>query len=262
LRSLLNYLLALVRLSACFDRRGGRLFTLAALLLAGSRGMQVAAFFLPIKVLILMASAREPGYYHYLKPYLTLNQLMLGMLLLVPVFYFSYIILGVMHRRVLDADLNRQKSAAFECGALKLKPAQMVSLHRRLAKAYADMWLMLGTLLVITLIQPLLGAAVAALVLFNLLIFDAYAFGADEDKRLTVFRLHRRQFIEYIASSNFLLVFFVLTWGVARLQLDVFSAVLVLLLSRMMFQAVQRFAVESIYIKVDVNRLGSIFGLG
>ncbi|WP_417791601.1 hypothetical protein [Stutzerimonas xanthomarina] len=254
MRSLLNYLMALVRVAAYFDRRGGRLFTLAALLLAGSRGMQVAAFFLPIKVLILMASAREPGYYHYLKPYLTLDQLMLGMLLLVPVFYFSYIILGVMHRRVLDADLNRQKTVAFECGALKLKPAQMVSLHRRLAKAYADMWLMLGTLLVITLIQPLLGAAVAALVLFNLLIFDAYAFAANEDKRLTIFRLHRRQFIEYIASSNFLVVFFMLAWGIARLGLDVFSAVLMLLLSRLLFQAMQRFSAESLSLKSDLEK--------
>lgn len=255
MRSLLNYLMALVRVAAYFDRRGGRLFTLAALLLAGSRGMQVAAFFLPIKVLILMASAREPGYYHYLKPYLTLDQLMLGMLLLVPVFYFSYIILGVMHRRVLDADLNRHKGASFECGALKLKSAQMASLHRRLAKAYADMWLMLGTLLVITLIRPLLGAPVAVLLLLNLLLFDAYAFAADEDKRLTVFRLHRRQFIEYIASSNFLVVFFMLAWGVTRLGVNVFSAVLVLLLSRMLFQAVQRFSVESLSLKEQVVKV-------
>jgi len=249
LRSLLNYLLALVRLAACFNRRGGRLFTLAALLLACSRGMQVATFFLPIKVLIVIASTQEPGYYHYMKPYLTFDQLMLGMLLLVPVFYFSYIILGVTHRRVLDADLNRQKTAAFECGALKLKPAQMASLHRRMANAYADMWLMLGTLLVITLIQPLLGAAVAALLLFNLLIFDFYAFGTDEDKRLTVFRLHRRQFIEYIASSNFLLVFFFLAVSVKYFGLGVISAVLILLVARMIFQAVQRFSVESLYLK-------------
>jgi len=252
---LLNYLLALVRLAACFDRRGGRLFTLAALLLAGSRGMQVAAFFLPIKVLILMASAREPGYYHYLKPYLTLDQLMLGMLLLVPVFYFSYIILGVMHRRVLDADLNRQKTVAFECGALKLKPAQMVGLHRRLAKAYGDMWLMMGTLLVIVLVQPLIGPLIAALVLLNLLLFDTYAFSADENKRLTIFKLHSRQFIEYIASSNFLIVFFMLVLGVVHVELEVFSAVLVLLLARMLFQAVRRFSGESLLLKKQVVKI-------
>lgn len=252
MRSLLNYLLALVRLAACFDRRGGRLFTLAALLLAGSRGMQVAAFFLPIKVLILMASAREPGYYHYLKPYLTLDQLMLGMLLLVPVFYFSYIILGVMHRRVLDADLNRQKTVAFECGALKLKPAQMVTLHQRLAKAYADMWLMLGAVLTILAIEAILTIPLMILLLFNLLIFDTYAFHADEEKRLTVFKLHRRQFIEYIASSNYLFAFFFLAWGVSELWLDVVVAILVLLLSRMLFQAVQRFSVESLFLSRQV----------
>jgi hypothetical protein len=255
LQTLLTYFYASLQMVRCFDKRGNWRFTLAGVLLAASRGMQVSAFFLPIKALIVMASVNEPGHFNYFDSYISSNTLIAWLITLVPIAYLLYIAFGVAHRWVLDADMRQQKRYADDCATYPLKPATLAALHKRLAKAYADLILIVGLLLVMAIEHPLLALSLMMLVILNLMLFNRYTFDIKDDKRLTPFKIHRRQFVEYVASSNFLVVFFILALSVRTQNMGIFSAVLFLLLTRMLFQAVQRLAIESFELFPKFRRL-------
>jgi hypothetical protein len=94
------------------------------------------------------------------------------------------------------------------------------------------------------------------LIVANLNIFVLKVFYKSDHDRIGLFQLHRRQYIEYTSSVNFIFIFIALALQVKYFDIGVFEALFVLLLSRMMFQAVQRFSFENLYIVSQLNIKG------
>lgn len=218
---------------------------LAGVLLSFSKIMQTVAFFMPLKVLIVLSAGEESKYSSYFKSWLTADQFLAIIIVMVPVSYLLYIFFGIAHRRYADRDMKRQvaRAKSEKYGDRKLRVIKKI--HPRLIRIWADMCVVVLIILIISIIQARFAAVLLILIGMNLGFFNAWVFGREESVRLTPLRLHPKQFVEYITSINYLLVFSVLAVGVYYHSIGIVTALLALLLSRLCLMAVQRISLES-----------------
>src|SRR5690606_13768189 len=92
--------------------RTGSTMLLAGVLLSFSKIMQTVAFFMPLKVLIVLSAGEESKYSSYFKCWLTADQFLAIIIVMVPVSYLLYIFFGIAHRRYADRDMKRQVARA------------------------------------------------------------------------------------------------------------------------------------------------------
>lgn len=246
-----SYLKELVQIVLAFLH--GR-FIWAGIFLAASRVFQLATFFLPIKVLIVLSSANQPHYFNYFLSYVSLDTIIAILLAAVPVSYCCYIVSGVVYRYFVDADLDRRKSTGVEINGLCVQGGLFAAMQKRAVVIFGDVLLCVLILSAIAVFHWLFMVLLLCLLIMSLLIIRHYALDATEERRVTFLKLHRRQLIEYVSSSNFLFVFFALALGSKYLHVGIFSSVLILLLARMLFQALQRFSLESIALKTAYEK--------
>ena len=231
-----------------------RTYQLSCLLLAISRLLQVVSFFLPLKILIMISSDQPPSYLEYLPFTISYDTLLIGFILMVPATYGGYIIAGILHRFLLDKDLAKWEAEDFipKFVAIKSKN-KIIKLHAHVAKALSEIILVAISLVLICYIDLPMFTFILLLIATNLNIFVLKVFYKSDQDRVGLFQLHRRQYIEYTSSVNFVFIFIVLALQAKYFDIGVFEALFVLLLSRMIFQAMQRFSVENLFI---VTHLG------
>lgn len=231
-----------------------RVYQLSCALLAMSRLLQVVSFFLPLKILIMLSSNRPPSYLEYLPFTLSYDTALILLITMVPATYGGYIIAGILHRYFLDKDLARWKAGDFTPTFIDAKAKnKIIKLHAHVAKALSEVILVALSLVLVGIMDFPMLVIIVFMVVMNLNVFVLKAFYRTDHERIGIFHLHRRQYIEYTSSVNFVLIFIVLAIQVKIFDIGVFGALFVLLLSRMMFQAVQRFSFENIYITAHLG---------
>lgn len=243
-----SYLIRVFVAAFSFGRISGTAFVLGCAALAISRVCQVLAFFLPLKIFILIYSREVPEYFNVFPEGMTYEEHIILLSLLVPVIYILFISLGIIYRWLLDLHLRRFGKNQLVVQGKLVQEKRIRGLHNHLAKAFSDMGLMIVTIFFAVLLDPVIAFLGAILVYGNFWLFNKIAFRAEDHQRITFLRLHRRQFIEYVSSANFLIIFGVLAIELVYYGMGVYTAIFLLLLCRMLFQAMQRFAVESVYL--------------
>lgn len=246
--SLNNYLRQFLSAVFGFCQKSGVVFVTGCAALAVSRVCQVVAFFLPLKIFIMINSSEVPEYFRFVPSSMEFQDVIVLLALSVPIVYGLFITLGIIYRRLIDFHLARfNSSVLFVCG-LEMSNKKMRKLHNHLSKAFSEAGLVVVSVLFALILDPMVAVSWLVLLYVNLLFFNFKAFYAEDQHRLTFLQLHRRQFIEYISSANFLIVFAVLAFQLVYFGMGVYSAIFLLLVSRMVFQALNRFSIESLYI--------------
>lgn len=227
-----------------------RTYQLSCALLAASRLFQIMSFFLPLKILIMLSSDTPPAYLGYLPFTIPYDTALIILILMVPAAYCGYITTGILHRYLLDKDLTRWKKENLTPRLIDTQSKNKIfKLHGHVAKTLSEIILIILSLVLTLYIDPPMFVFVLFLILLNLNIFVLRVFYKNDDDRIGLFRLHRRQYIEYASSVNFIFVFITLALQARYFEIGVFEALFIILLSRMMFQAIQRFSFENIHIR-------------
>lgn len=226
------------------------LYKVSSLLLALSRLLQVVSFFLPLKILILLSSKDNmPKSFSYLPFDIEYRNAMIFIIALVPVTYLGYIASGIMHRYYLDKDLSIWGSSYNKITSFKVKSkGSFIKLHGHIAKMYSETILLILSLILTVIIDAWIFVFLFMLILLNMALFVKKAFYINDHERIGFLRLHRKQYIEYLSSISFIAIFAVLAFQLKFTNIGVFQALFILLISRMVFQSVQRFSMENIYI--------------
>ncbi|MBZ0333218.1 hypothetical protein [Marinobacter sp. AL4B] len=226
----------------------GAAFVVGCGALAVSRVCQVMAFFLPLKIFIVLSSGEVPVYFDFFPEEMEFQEIVLLLAGMVPVVYGLFIVLGILHRWLIDRHLTRFGSRELNIEGTKIPEKKMKRIHNHVSKAFSEVGLVVVSVLFGFILDPMVAVAWIVILYVNLWIFYSKVFHVEDHHRVTFLKLHRRQFIEYISSSNFLIVFAVLTIEMAYFDMGVYTGIFLLLVSRMVFQALNRFSVESLYI--------------
>ena len=225
-----------------------------AFFLATSRLFQLAAFFLPLKILILVSSDVKPSYIQMLPFDFGLNEAVVIFSCLVPIVYIMYIVCGVISRRSLDYS----QSIFIENSAIPSKDKKankLKKMHGHIGKAASEFILISLSMLLVLMVSISTALILLLMMIITIAAMFKIAIFMKDTDRTHYFKLHRKQCIEYATSANFILVFVVILTQVMYLGMGVIVAIYVLLMSRMLFQALQRYCIELMYIDVDL--LGS-----
>lgn len=210
-----------------------------------SRVCQVFAFFIPIKLFIILSSDRMPHYMQFLSEYLSREEVVISLSLLVPIFYILYVAFGILHRRVVDEH--------FECLYLEetmirgvfLSRKNLVKMHGYCVLAVSDFALVLLSMLSVFFLNGVMAFLWVMIVYINIIFLFNFVFLNFKENRVSFLKIKHKQFIEYFSSANYLVVFIFLVYQSFFIGIGLFSAIFILLLSRMMFRAFSGFMVSA-----------------
>lgn len=245
-----RYLAKFFRAVHAFASCSGWAFILGSACLAASRVCQTLSFFLPLKIFIVISSGKVPGYFDLFPGNLDYNDKLVVLGGAVPVTYLLYIGLGVLHRWLIDRHHKVFVGRSMVLDGKEVPARNISKLHAHTAKALSESLFFLMSLVLALALSPVIAVTIVVLVYANLMLFYHNALRVKESERLTFLGLHRRQFVEYVSSSNYLLVFVVLVIEAVVGGPHIYATIFLLLLSRMVFQALNRFSVESIHLLV------------
>ena len=248
MNTLHNYLAQFTAAVFCFLKVSPIRFIGGCAALAVSRACQMAAFFLPLKIFIVIHSGEVPEYFNVFPESLGISNIITLFSMLVPLIYGSFIALGISYRWLIDQHLHKFGNTELIIDGVKIAAAKSKRLHNHIAKAFSEVGLIVVSVAVALSFDVMITVAWVVLLYLNLWLFHRKALSAEDHHRLTFLKLHRRQFIDYISSANFMVVFAVLALELVFFDMGVYTAIFLLLVSRMVFQALNRFAVESLYI--------------
>lgn len=249
-----TYLINIYCFTLSFIKEGRGRFFCASLMCAVSNLLKVISLFLPLKVLIVMSSVNTPVYFQFLTPHLDMETILLTLILAVPLVYFLYIILAVLYHYLLDKDLKELNAAGFESSFSIEAKVDIGKVHKKTSIALSEILLMAITFFLMLFINVYSSIVLFFFVICNLYLLNKYLYDIKDKDRLTKASLHRNQVVEYLVSFNFLAVFFLLVVCVYYYSLNVFSAVLIFLLSRMVFRSLARFSRQSFFLKEALGK--------
>src|SRR5690625_4649735 len=188
-------------------QQSGSTFVWAAVFLALSRIFQTMAFFMPLKVLIILSSDSGTRYQQYVEQWVSSEQFIGISVALVPVVYGLYIALGTLYRRAYDANRKAQITRANDLQYGRKYKRKLTKNHERLVRLLSDVCIAIIVLVVVLIINLEFSILLLIMLLLNMLVFNAQVYGLQEHARLTFLRLHPHQFVEYVTSTNYILVF-------------------------------------------------------
>lgn len=226
------FVLAMVRL---MSQGSAAKYVIATLALASSRALQTVALFLPIKILLLLSGSGAPSILQIVPfdPQFVLGSLMAG----VPAFYAAAILLGAWFQRSIDSVNPPPDPVA---NGIPMPAKQYVRLYEAVVRISAD-WLVVlfGLVAILIFSWPLALASVIILGLYGLTM-EVMIFGTNAH-RYTPLKLNEAQFLEYGRTTSFILLFGILAMLVVYFDMNVYLAILSMLIARLMCQSIQRF---------------------
>ncbi|MDC0920032.1 hypothetical protein OAQ81_01780 [Candidatus Thioglobus sp.] len=223
---------------------GKEKFRQAALYLAWSNLFKMVAFFLPIKMLIVLASPET--YAEYLPLIFSESMLIWGLGIFTPVAYMIYIGSGILFRISMDKDIAKQM---IDMQAVNLPLAKKKQFYDSFLRQWSDIYLFGISVLMMVVYDYLFALIVVVTVFLVFLFFYRSLFEKSLDERYTLFQLDRSLLIEYIVSLSYLLVFVSLGIQVFYFDMDVLGAIYLLMLSRLSFSALQRCSTRGVKIR-------------
>ncbi|WP_141103634.1 hypothetical protein [Cobetia sp. QF-1] len=226
---------------------------MASLLLACSKVIQTIAFFLPIKVLIMLSLKKPPDYFQLISDWISYEDFIITILALVPGFYLSYMLIGLIYRKMIDKDLALIWNSSFEKNNFFLKGKHLRVAYGQTSRLNSDIFICIIILCMSAIVSFYITSSLIALSLVVLLIFLRYGFAAKEDDRVTFIGLHRKQLVEYISAMVYLALFFILVGLVYYKVLGTYETIFLLLISRLYIQSLQRALVESFHFQANIK---------
>jgi len=239
-----------IQLARFYFNTGFWRLTVGVVSLALSKVFQVLTFFIPLKLFIIMSSERMPHYMRFLSELFSFSrdELIFLLSISVGVFYVFYIALGIVYRRTVDAHFQRLELEDSCLGGVKLSQRALVKMHGRCIAAVSDLILIGFSMLAVFIVNGGMALLWVSIVYLNMIFFFNAVFLKCKEDRISFLRLKHNQFIDYFASANFLLIFGLLVFQAGYMGLGLFSAIFLLLLSRMLFRALSSFSVNGLYI--------------
>ena len=219
---------------------------LGASLMMACRLSQFVAFFLPLKIFILMGSDRSPAYFGA-GGEIDRTVILYSLIFFVPLAYTAFFIFGITSRRLIDNHYSYlEMRRALSLPELNVKVSRVN--HGRDFKMLSDVMLTSVSILFALMLDAYSAAFWLSLLLLSTSIFGRTVVVAKDGDRLTWFKLHRKQCIEYLVSANFIFVFVALGAQLFFREIGIYEGMFLLLLSRLVFQALQQFTNEGIHL--------------
>jgi hypothetical protein len=210
-------------------------FWLAAVSLALARIMQTVALFLPIKLLMLLSGSSAPSILQVIP--IDPGALMIIMMALVPVLYAGSVLVMALFQSIID---RRPSVPIPSIRADKINLKLFLRLREAMVRNAADMLvIVLGAIGVLTVHVAFGIASIVVLALYCVAL-EIYIF-SNPKPRHTFLKITPTQLIEYSRSFVFILLFGVLAYFVFQWKMNVYIAILCLLVCRLMTQSAQRF---------------------
>jgi len=226
------------RLTSTFYKRSRWLFIFVVLTRAISLLMQRLTVFIPLKIIIL-ASYEAPPIWVVETIGLANNKEVISTFIIAFLFVYSlYLYLSALHQRLLSADsLSQFNREDLIFDGNKISTAKMKKLYTRTVSITSDELIIFLGLISIGLVSlPLMILTFLVLILFYFFTVKLSNFlNVDARPNIT-----KKQLVEYLASTAFVLLFLGLCVGVLELHLNVFIAVYVLVMGRTILDASRR----------------------
>lgn len=221
-------------------------FYIGTLMSAIAKIMSVIAFFIPLKIFIVISEREMPSYLAFIPEYSEYPQGLFFLVALLPVSYLFYFFLGVVSRWLIDSHYSTLRASSLTFIAKnKYNEKSIYKIHNRINKQVSELFILCIGVILSLFFEYHLSILLFLLIFFDFIIIFKYSVNSHDSDRVTFLRLHRRQLSEYVTTGSFLVYFFSLAY-MAYLDLTgIFVAVFMLLLSRLMFQSVNRFSMES-----------------
>ncbi|UYO00444.1 MAG: hypothetical protein KIT02_04295 [Devosia sp.] len=207
----------------------------AAAALASSRLLQTVALFLPIKLLMLLSGSSAPSILQLVP--IDPNVLILIMMGCVPVLYIGSILATAIFQRMMD------KPPAAKIPPVDGDPVNLklfLRLRDTLVRNSADLLVLVVGTIAITIAHWPFALITLVVLAGYAFVLEIYVF-ANMRPRHTFLKLKPTQVIEYSRTFVFIALFGVLAYLVFQWHLNVYLAILCLLVCRLMTQGVQRF---------------------
>lgn len=213
-----------------------RLIWTSAMLLAASRILLTMSYFLPIKLLILLASDGPPSYMAYLPASISYDTLLIVLMICVPVFYIGSISASFLSTKFRGKALSKVEESTQQHSkddAEKIIGAKIPFL--------SELFVVLGGLAILLIISWSVLLIVMAFIIGLAYLMEHVLFNDLSQTTVTFAKISRPYFIDYCNGFSYIIVFGFIAVIVVVSGLDIFSAILSLLVVRLIMQALQRF---------------------
>lgn len=241
-------------------------FALSIALLSIARFCQVLAMFLPLKVLLLVASDGVSRYFRFFITEETRDAWIIGLSIAAFLSYAASIALvTVSNRRIergarmLSADAE---AGAAEKGGNRNRHRRRRSELRSFIDSCSDEAIITLGGMVIFLLDPVIGMALAVVVAIEMALIDRLLKISGGWLTFVKTRIMDRykQIITYLSALNFLNVFVLLLIDFLFFGgQNILSAILILLMSRQVFGAAQGFANKGVKFNANREQIANLF---
>lgn len=184
--------------------------------------------------------------YEEIMPYGELLSDAFFLMIAVPVLYVFYFSTGIAYRFFVDRYWVCIKNARVKVFDLEYRAGRLYKLYNRMLKSAGELVLIVFSIILALALSWRLAIVLVLILWVSFYIFYYKAVLRDDHARLTIFRVSPKQFVEYSSSLSFILYFFVIVYDVWFFDLGIFSAIFLVLLSRVTFQSLNRLLGESI----------------
>lgn len=233
---LITYIKLLWNIMSWVNVRQSHHIWVAAILNAFQRVFRMASFFLPLKLIILLSSEKIPKYMEFLPSSISYNSWIIILIICVPIFYLASILSSFFSKKFEEIILSEIKE---DTQHYSIKEAH------RLIKAkipFLNGAIVLGIGLTgLFFLSWKFLIFVIFFIIIMAIIMEYMLFKNIQTPKLTIFKLSRNQFVEYSFGLSYLIVFGVLVIIMLTSEFDIFSAILSLLIMRLVIAALQSF---------------------
>ena len=252
---------AMAAYRAIAETYGIRYFN-TALMGALGQVVQTVSSFLPIKILIILGSERNPAYLRYIETHLTflsghLDRTHVAMLfaLLVPITYALYIFLHQRHTRTLRRQrqqIDKGREPLTVAGK-RLTARNVAHVHGFLASFQMNALIVLISFAIALIAAPLFGLYMVGGFAAYLLVTFYFVLGRRRSSMSRIPHLTKRHFVEYSGSVFFVLSLFVLLGYVLATGTEIYIAILALVFFRRALRATQRSIRDALQVRGRIS---------
>lgn len=208
---------------------------------------QVFSLFIPLKILIIMGSQKIPVYFDSYITEETKTFWLFSLIITTFLIYAVSIFFGMLSHRYMTKAFSRFDVLQTHSDDGNKNIRQEVKrVHKFALNGYTNLLIILIGLLIALFLQPLIVLIMMVFIVLQTM-FVNHLFGINYGYMTKLGRSIMKEpadYLNYFAAINFLLVFTLLALGyVLTGQLNTMGAILTLLLSRRVFQALKQYGV-------------------
>lgn len=225
---------------------------------SAAKVLNTLAFFVPLKILILVGSDSYPGYLDFLSEYIHRSELIVFLLILLPVIFLVYLFVGYLSGSKIHASEVYVNENPMTLRGCVLTGKQSKWFYGHCSKGATELLIALSGCIVMLLLSiPFFSCLIVLLLVFCMITRESF-FKYNKDGRDQIYNLPISSFVEYVFIVLYVMLFFLIALFLWISKIGIYEAVLSILVVKMIVQSVQRMMVEIYFINKDSNNLGLI----